>query len=141
MIKISTKSQYGLRAMVYLAKKRGSICSLKKIANEEGISFSYLEKIISKLEKSGLIRAKKGIRGGYFLSGRPSKIKIGEIIRALEGNSGFVKCILEDKKKRYCCPREKICLTKNFWKKIQDSFNSVLDSLTLADLINSKKSR
>jgi len=135
-MKISTKSQYGLRAMVYLAKFKGSYCPLRIISKNEDISFDYLEKIISKLEKASLVKAKKGVQGGYFLAKSPSKIKLGEIIRALEGEVSLVKCIA--KKEKYHCPREKKCLTKNFWKKIQDSLNSVLDSLTLADLINPK---
>lgn len=135
MIKISTKFQYGLRAMVYLAHFQDKICPLRVISKKEGISFDYLEKIILKLEKTGLIKAKKGSQGGYFLGREPSKIKIGEIIRALEGNTGLVKCIATGKERKYHCPRERKCLTKNFWKKIQDSLNSALDSITLADLI------
>ena len=147
-MKISTKSQYGLRAMVYLAKFKGSYCPLRIISKNEDISFDYLEKIISKLEKASLVKAKKGVQGGYFLAKSPSKIKLGEIIRVLEGEASLVKCLPRiipkgfvrgiAKKEKYHCPREKKCLTKNFWKKIQDSLNSVLDSLTLADLINPK---
>ena len=132
MLRISTRSQYGLRAMVYLAKYKEKICPLKVISKEEGISFDYLEKIISKLEKVGLIKAKKGPKGGYFLAKSPKKIKIGEIIRPLEEEKGLVKCIMGS----YHCPMEKKCLSKKFWKRIQSSINSVLNSLTLADLIN-----
>ena len=131
-MKFSTRSQYGLRAMVFLAKSR-KISSLKEISELEGISFNYLEKIVSKLEKAGFLGAKKGAYGGYFLKLSPNKIKIGEIIKALEGEISFVKCI--DKKERYVCPREKKCLTKNFWKKVQKNLNSTLNSMTLADLI------
>ena len=134
MIKFSTKSQYGLRAMVYLAKCQNKVCPLKIISKEEGIPFDYLEKILSKLEKANLIRAKKGVQGGYFLVRKPKNIKLGEIIKVLEGEMVLVRCI--DKKRKHICPREKECLTKNFWKKIQDSLISTLNSLTLADLIN-----
>lgn len=115
--------------MVYLAKHSKRISPLKEISEKEGIPFDYLEKIFSKLEKAGLIRAKKGVQGGYFLGRMPSKIKIGEIIRTLEGEMVLVKCM------KYFCPRGKRCLTKTFWKKIQVSLNKTLDSLTLADLI------
>ena len=144
-MKISAKSQYGLRAMVYLAGCKKEICPLKLISEEEGISFDYLEKIISKLEKAGLIKAKKGVQGGYFLAKKPSKIKIGEVIRALEGEIHLVKCLpliipkgfVRDTAKsvEHICPREKKCLAKNFWKKLQRSMNYILDSITLADLI------
>jgi Rrf2 family protein len=121
--------------MVYLARLQGKICPLRVISEKEGISFDYLEKIISKLEKAGLIKAKKGVKGGYFLKRAPSKIKIGEIIRALEGNTGLVKCIATGKERKYHCPRERKCLTKSFWGKIQKTLNSALNSITLADLV------
>jgi len=129
MLKISTKSQYGLRAMVYLAKCRGQMCSLKIISEKEGISFDYLEKILSKLEKSGLIRSRKGVCGGYFLGRKPSRIKIGEIINVLEGEIVLVKCM------NSLCPKGKKCLTKKFWKKLQDVLCKALNSVTLGELI------
>lgn len=130
MFKISTKSQYGLRAMVYLAKCRKEVCPLKFISKEEGISFDYLEKIISKLEKAGLVSAKKGAQGGYFLIKKPSKIRISEILNSLEDNKGLVKCTSKGK-----CPMSSKCLAKSFWFKIQKTLDSALSSITLADLI------
>lgn len=131
-MKISKKTQYGLRAMVYLAKFPGKIYPLKQISKAEAISLDFLEKILSKLEKASLVKSKKGVRGGYFLARKPSKIRIGEIIRVLEKEITLVKCV------KYFCPREKKCLTKNFWKKIQNALISKLNSITLADLISKK---
>lgn len=119
--------------MVYLARAKKEITPLKEISEKEGISFDYLEKIISKLEKLGLVKAKKGVQGGYFLAKNPKKIKIGEIIRALEGEMSLVKCITRGGK--YICPQKRKCLTKSFWKKFQDALNKTLDSLTLFDLV------
>jgi Rrf2 family protein len=134
-MRISTKSQYGLRAMAYLASvfKKDEVHPLREIAEKEGISFSYLEKILLKLEKAGLVKTKRGARGGYSLGKSPKKIKVGEIIRALEENTSLVKCVVSGG--RSSCPRESKCLAKSFWKKIQRSIDSTLDSITLADLI------
>ena len=131
MLKISTKSQYGLRAMVYLAKCKRAVCPLKSISKEERISFDYLEKILSKLEKAVLVKAKKGVQGGYFLAKKPSKIRISEIICALEGNRGLVRCTAKGRR----CPMEKKCLAKSFWLKIQKTLDTALNSITLADLV------
>ena len=138
-MKISKKTQYGLRAMVYLAMRfneKSKIRSLKEISEKEDISFDYLEKIISRLEKKGLLGSKRGVRGGYFLTRSPEKIKVGEIIKVLEGTMAPVKCIAKEKSKRYDCPRKRICKTLNVWKKTQDVLNSTFNSITLADLIN-----
>lgn len=138
-MRISKKSQYGLRAMVYLASvfEKDKFYPLKKIAQVEDISFDYLEKIISKLEKKGFVKSKRGVQGGYCLSRSSRKIKVGQIIKALEGTMAPVRCVALEKEERYCCPRKKICKTFNVWQKIQDTLNSTLNSITLADLISS----
>ena len=135
MVKFSTKSQYGLRAMVYLARFKDKISPLREISGMEDIPFDYLEKIISTLEKAGLVGAKRGAGGGYFLTLEPKEIQVGEIIKTLEGQMAPVKCLIKNPKERFCCPKEKKCQTKKVWKKIQDSLNSTLESMTLADLI------
>jgi len=140
-MKISKKTQYGLRAMVYLAEGFGQsrVFPLKEISQEEGIPFDFLEKIFSKLEKVGLVKAKKGIRGGYFLARSPGKISIGEIIKVLEGTMAPVLCVAKEKEKRIFCPRKKTCKTFDLWRKIQDILTFTLDSISLTDLIKSQK--
>lgn len=135
-MRISKKTQYGLRAMVYLASPRfrKKVCPLRKISKDEGIPFDFLEKIFLKLEKAGLVKAKKGIQGGYYLARRPQKIKVGEIISTLEGTMAPVFCIAKEREKRFSCPRKRKCKTINVWKKIQNTLNSILNSITLADL-------
>ena len=114
--------------MVCLAKFscKKQICSTKMISEKEGIPFDFLEKIISKLEKSGLVKGKKGIRGGYFLAKLASKISAGNIVRALEGENPAVNCSL--------CGKSRKCSSKNVWKKTEDSMNKTLDSIKLSSL-------
>ena len=130
-MKISKKTQYGLRAMICLSGSSPEFISLREISKEEGISFDYLEKICSRLEKSGLIRSKKGSQGGYALAKSPKKIKIGEIMRALEEKMILVDCI-GDKSR---CSREGACKSINVWRKLQESMEKTIDSISLYDLI------
>lgn len=132
-MKISTKSQYGLRAMAHLANSKEKICCLKLISEKEGISFDYLEKIMSKLEKEGLVDAKKGVKGGYFLKKPAKKIRIGEIIESLEGKTFLARCL--GSKKNFKCSRAKKCSARRIWKRLQESLATALNSITLADLI------
>lgn len=129
MIKVSKKSQYGLRAMVLLAKnyKFKKVLSTKFISKEEGIPFDFLEKIISQMEKAGLVAGKKGVQGGYILSRLPSKITVNDIVSILEGKESTVNCAL--------CGRSQKCLTKNVWRKIDIAIDKTLNSITLATLI------
>jgi len=130
-MRVSKKAQYGLRAMVYLAKhsSKNKVCPLKKVSEKENIPFDYLEKILSELEAAGLVEAKKGVQGGYFLAKNPEKITTGEIVRVLESTVP-VSCV--------GCQMARICSSKSVWEKVQDSVDSTLDSMTLADLIKPK---
>jgi len=127
-MRVSKKSQYGLRAMVYLAKysSKDKVCPIKEISDKEKISFDYLEKIILELQEAGLVKAKKGVQGGYFLAKEPNKITAGQVVRVLESTVP-VGCL--------GCQMARICSTKSVWGKLQDSVDSTLDSMTLADLI------
>ncbi len=130
-MRVSKKAQYGLRAMVYLAKhsSKEKVCPLKEISEKEKIPFDFLEKIISELQEAGLVEAKKGVQGGYFLTKEPKEITAGEIVRVLESTVP-VSCL--------GCQMARICSTKDVWDKVQDSLDSTLDSMALADLIKPK---
>lgn len=135
-MKMSTRSQYGLRAIVFLARSGKEVFSLREISKKEKIPFDYLGKIFSRLEKSGLVSSKKGVRGGYFLKKNPSQIKVFEVVKSLEGEISLVKCV---NKVKNICPQSKKCLTKNCWQKIQNSLESALNSISLGDLIRPVK--
>ncbi|MBU1118287.1 Rrf2 family transcriptional regulator [Patescibacteria group bacterium] len=131
MIRISTKSLYGLRAMIYLAKK-DQVSSTAAISQSEKISYEYLEKILQELKGAGLIMSKRGVEGGYYLAGKPKSITVGAIVRALDGSLSPVKCIDEATHKK--CPEESACDSKMVWQKLYDAMNDMLDALSLADL-------
>jgi len=127
-MQISKKSQYGLRAMVYLSKKNGKeFFSLKDISEKEGIPFDFLEKIMSELEKKKLVKAKKGIQGGYILAKKPQKITAKDIVSSLE-NTTAVDCSF--------CGKSKKCLSRNVWKKVDIAIDKTLKSITLKDLVS-----
>jgi Rrf2 family cysteine metabolism transcriptional repressor len=133
-MKISTKGRYGLRAMLDLAvnSKMGHV-SLISIAERQDISESYLEHMFSTLRKAELVKSVKGAQGGYTLAHSPSKIKIGTILRALEGNLSIID---EDSTSEQSTNNFESCIKSNIWDKINESINSVVDSLTLEDLMS-----
>lgn len=115
--------------MIYLAKYKERTCSLREISEKEDIPFNFLEKIILKLEKASLVRAKKGVNGGYFLAKNLKEIKIYQIIKSLDGKINLVNCLSN------FCPRSDKCLARGFWQKINKIISSALNSVSLADLI------
>jgi len=130
-MKISTKGRYGLRAIIDLSlNSNGDYVSLISIAERQDISKNYLEQVFSALRKSGIVKSVKGSQGGYLLSGRTSEIKVGDVLRALEGDLSVVKDDNINKNKI------EICIKKNIWDKIDEKLYEIIDNLTLEDLIN-----
>ena len=132
-VKFSSKSHYGLRAMVELAQTYGSgPVALSDIAQSENISQRYLEHLIAKLRHAGLVKATRGVQGGYQLGATPNSITVGEVLRALEGPITTAQCASEAGADS--CTREAVCSSREVWRKVRQAITDVLDSITLADL-------
>ncbi|QGG46711.1 RrF2 family transcriptional regulator [Heliorestis convoluta] len=132
-MKLSTKGQYGVRAMFELALQYGQgPVSLKLVAERQDISEHYLEQIIALLRKAGLVNSIRGAQGGYVLAREPAAISIGDIIRVLEGPVAPVECVNDESSDR--CIRAEQCVSKMVWAKVKNSIEQVIDSITLADM-------
>jgi Rrf2 family protein len=132
MLRLSTKGQYGVRAMFEIAKghSRGPV-TIREISDRQDVSVSYLEQILNKLRRAGIIRSIKGPGGGYVLSKDPSKISIGSILRELEGPVAITSCL--DPKEG--CIRVEGCVTHLLWKSLGEKIGAFLDNMTLEDLL------
>lgn len=131
-MKVSTKGRYALRIMIDLSLNNdGSYISLKDIAMRQGISFKYLEQIMSLLNKAGYLETLRGNNGGYRLSRKPSEYNVGEILRVTEGELAPIYCLTENGH----CDRMINCPTYSFWKGLDDVINNYINSKTLEDLI------
>ncbi|NLP00699.1 MAG: Rrf2 family transcriptional regulator [Clostridiaceae bacterium] len=136
-MKISTKGRYGLRAMVDLAiNAQNEHVALSAVAERQNISTNYLEQVFSGLRKAGLVKSVKGAQGGYTLTENPENIKVGTILRVLEGSLSVIDGLdtenIDSKSIQYC-------LKQSVWDKIDESISTVVDSITLEDLVNDYK--
>ena len=96
-MKLTTKGRYGLRAVIDLAMyAKTEPVSLSDVAERQNISISYLEQLIAKLKKAGIVQSTRGAQGGYALAKEPEEISVGEILRALEGSLSPVDCSAVD---------------------------------------------
>ncbi|NJD56533.1 MAG: Rrf2 family transcriptional regulator [Nitrospirae bacterium] len=132
MLRLSTKGQYGVRAMYEIA--RGSVAgpvTIKEISEKQHVSVAYLEQILNKLRRSGIIRSVKGPGGGYVLARDPGSISIGEILKELEGPVAITSCL--DPKEG--CVRVDSCVTHLLWKSLGDNIERFLDGMKLQDLL------
>ena len=106
--------------------------SIKDISKRQDVSDKYLEQIISVLNKAGFVKSIRGAQGGYMLRKDPKEYTVGMILRLTEGSLAPVECVEEEET---VCPRKQACATFTVWKKMNDAINSVVDNITLADLV------
>jgi len=132
-MKLSTRSRYGLRAVLELALEYGNgPIQIRTIADREDISSKYLEQLMSTMKSYGLVRSVRGPKGGYLLGKAPSEIKLSDVFAALEGPMVTTECVEHPE----FCVRCTDCATRQVWAQLQSAVLSVLDSQTLQDLVD-----
>ncbi len=123
-----------MMAMAELAKNyKGEPLSAGEMVRRHRIPRFYLEQLLVKLRRHGLIESIRGPQGGFNLKKDPAKITIGEIISSLEGPLDLVSCAGLNKGKS--CWKINSCLTRSIWLDLNEAVNKVLQKKTLADLI------
>lgn len=129
---VSTKAQYGLRALIEIGRRDGQAVPLKDVAERQGISQHYLEQIASNLRRAGFIRSVRGAHGGYRLARPAASINAYDVVTALEGSIAPVSCVEDD----HVCGSHTVCGTQDLWFRVDAALKSVLGSTTLVDLIS-----
>jgi Rrf2 family protein len=136
----STKAEYGVRVMVELARRAGAEpIPLAEIAAHDGLPLAYLEHLVARLRKAGLVASRRGSRGGYMLARASTEITMAEVVEALEGSIAPIECISEAPDGSIVCSRESspehVCPTKLLWTRVRFSIVNTLRETTLADLM------
>ncbi|TDT69770.1 BadM/Rrf2 family transcriptional regulator [Hypnocyclicus thermotrophus] len=134
-MKISTKTRYGLRALIYIAtqieENERKLVRIKEISEDQNLSIQYLEQILFKLKKANIIEGKRGPNGGYKLIKKASEINILEIFEILESDVRVVVCDKHSK----ACVRDN-CKTIYLWDKMNKALTDILKNTTLRELID-----
>jgi Rrf2 family cysteine metabolism transcriptional repressor len=132
-MKLSTRTRYGIRAVVELAENYGrNPVQLRLISKDQDISIKYLEQIMSLLKSAGIVSSTRGAKGGYFLAKPPNQVKLSDCFNCLEGPVVTVECVENDS----YCPKIKNCVTRELWTEIEKAVIAVLDSVTLQDMVD-----
>ncbi|WP_442265397.1 RrF2 family transcriptional regulator [Tenacibaculum sp. ZS6-P6] len=134
---LSKKTKYGIKALTFIAKQeKGEKVQIATISESENISHKFLESILLTLRKAGVLGAKKGKGGGYYMIKDPSEVKMTEVIRTLEGPIAMVPCVsLNFYEKCDDCPDEEACAVHKLMIQVRDNTLHVLRNTTLADLV------
>jgi Rrf2 family cysteine metabolism transcriptional repressor len=134
-LRLSTKGRYGVLAVSRLARTFGSgPVSIKSIAREEHIPKRYLEQLMIRLRRNGLLESIRGPGGGYTLARSPDQISLGEVIAILEGDVTVARCVGIEPKNR--CSFEETCVSRIFWMKLSHMIQKVLNNVSFQELID-----
>lgn len=137
-MKLSTRTRYGVRAIIELAGNQdGGPTQIKVIAHKQDISVKYLEQLMAVLKSAGFVSSVRGAKGGYILAKSANQIKLSDVFNALEGPVTTVECVENE---NYC---EKVadCVARQLWAEVQQAIMGVLQSVTLQDLVDRTKDK
>jgi Rrf2 family protein len=135
-MKLSTRTRYGIRAILELAENygKGPLC-LKTVARRQEISVKYLEQLMAILKSAGIVRSVRGSKGGYILARPPGQIKVSDCFNCLEGPVITTECVDNNS----FCPRTSDCVARELWVEVQNTIMAVLQSITLQNLLDRAK--
>jgi Rrf2 family protein len=136
----SSKAEYGVRLMVELGRQTPEQpTSLKAIAEAERLPLAYLEQVVARLKRAGLVMSARGAHGGYWLARPAEQITMDEVVLALEGVLAPMECFVTDHTERVLCSHEPDaghhCATKLLWLRVQGGIARSLQTTTLAELV------
>jgi len=137
-MKVSTRGRYGTRLLLDLAQHLDSErVLLRDVAARQDISLLYLERLVAPLVAGGIVRTTRGPKGGISLAKPPGQIKLSEVIQLLEGSTAPVECVNNP----MVCNRSGICATRDIWDELKKKTDSILESVTIEDLVERQKQK
>jgi len=136
-MKLSKKSEYGLRALLELTLAYGhTSLQRQEIADRQHIPVEFLEQILLVLKRAGLLSSRRGMKGGYTLIKPPDSITLGQVIRALDGPLAPIGCVSKTAYQKCAdCPYadKPRCPVQQVMGTVRDAIAGILDHYTLAD--------
>ncbi|MCM8784014.1 MAG: Rrf2 family transcriptional regulator [Candidatus Omnitrophica bacterium] len=138
-MKITYKGDYALKTVLELALHYGDrVETISKLSSRLDIPEKFLEQILRELKRGGFVESKRGSVGGYFLARHPSQIKLGEVVRFMEGAIEPIACVDEGYKG---CQEINSCVFRRIWKDVTKKTEEVIDSVSFEDLVNEIRSK
>lgn len=138
---LSKKAKYALKALEYMVEHTGETpLRIAEIAKGQHIPQKFLEAILLDLRKDGILRSRLGKAGGYMLNKKPEDIRLGHIIRLMDGPIALVPCVSY---KYYApcdeCEDEATCGLRQVFGEVREATNEILDHVSLADVISRRR--
>lgn len=133
-MRLTTSTDFALRTMMFLAAT-GERATIAEVAQLYGVSVNHIAKVVNQLARLGYVRSIRGIGGGVELARKPSEIRLGDVIQALEGNMHLLECVVTDD----VCSIQSFCSLKGVLAKAERVQVDYLNTVTLADVVPGKR--
>jgi Rrf2 family transcriptional regulator, cysteine metabolism repressor len=134
-MRLSRRSEYGLRALVDLVRSDGSgPVALAVLAERNNLPAKFLEQIMATLKRGGVVRTTLGAHGGYAMAADPSSVTIGRVVRMLDGALAPVPCVSLRYYEKCSCPDETTCSLRDVMIDVRDAMLAILDHESLREL-------
>ena len=135
-MKVSTKGDYGVRALVELAHHYGEgPVQSAEIAARQQVPEPYLDQLLTTLRRAGFIRSVRGPQGGHALIRDPREVKLSEVMTALEGSLAAIACVDDPD----ACTKEGGCVQREVWERVRDATLEILENVSIADLAEKER--
>jgi len=135
-MKVSTKGDYGVRALVELAHHYGQgPMQSAEIAARQEVPEPYLDQLLTNLRRAGFIRSVRGPQGGHALIRDPREVRLSEVMQVLEGSLAPMACVDDPG----ACTRTGGCVQREVWMRVRDATLDILKSVTIADLAEKER--
>lgn len=130
-------TDYAIRALVHLAANADDVMSAAEIAEKQEIPIDYLQKILRKFVRRGIVDSQRGAQGGFSLAKEPRQVTVREVVETMQGKLAVNKCFFD----KDGCSRAPHCPLKQNWLEVQIKIEDFLGGITLDDLVNQVKNQ
>ena len=137
-MRLTKRGEYALRALIDLgiARELGRpMVQIAELARKENIPIKFLEAILVQLKQEGYLASRRGKQGGYFLAKPAGSIRIGDVIRKMEGPLAPIPCVSQNFYERCSCPDETHCGLRMLMLDVRNAISNILDRYTLAQTV------
>lgn len=137
---ITHKGDYALKAVLYLSLhyNKDSVVTIHELAQELDIPVKFLEQVLLELKKGGFLESKRGVKGGYHLSRPPKEIRVGDVVRFIDGPVEPIACANTKAAYKGCADIYK-CVFRDIWVKVYESVSHIIDGVSFEDICNKVK--
>lgn len=137
-MRLSKKGEYALRSLINLgiaAEVGRSLVQVTELADSEQLPVKFLEQIVQALKEAGFVTSQRGKFGGYRLAVPAKSIKIGQIVRLIDGPLAPIRCVSQTAYEKCTCPDEEHCGLRMLMLDVRNAIAGILDRYTLADVV------